>query len=64
VHRKESAFGSFVGNFSVTGNAGAGVSLSNGSNASFLGGGNVTNNNSGQGGCCVQPSLHNGGRLA
>ena len=32
--------------------------------ASFLGGGNVTNNNSGQGGCCVQPSLHNGGRLA
>lgn len=55
VHFEENSVGSFVSNFSVTGNAGAGVSVSNGSNASFLGGGNATNNNGGQGDVVCNP---------
>ena len=46
--------GSFVGDFRVTGNAGAGVRLSNGSTATF-GGGNVTSNG-GQGDVVCNPN--------
>ena len=55
VHLEENSVGSFVGSFNVNGNAGAGVSVWNGSNASFLGGGKVTSNNSGQGDVVCNP---------
>jgi len=54
VHLEENSVGSFVGDFRVTGNAGAGVSLSNGSTATF-GGGNVTSNG-GQGDVVCNPN--------
>jgi len=55
VHLEENSVASLGGKFRMTGNAGAGVSLWNGSNASFLGGGRATSNNSGEGDMVCNP---------